>query len=52
MTMRLLFSQEIIGRPLVTLAQSLFENEPSAKQQAVAGEVVAFYESGRDDIFF
>lgn len=52
MTMNLTASQEIIGRPLATLAQSLFENEPSARQQEIVMEVVAFYENGRDDIFF
>lgn len=50
--MKLTDSQEIIGRPLENIAQSIFENESDARQQEIAREVVEFYENGSDDIFF
>ncbi|ATE61481.1 hypothetical protein [Thauera sinica] len=41
-----------IDHPLAIVTQRLFEDEPSERQQEIAREVIAFYENGRDDVFF
>lgn len=44
--------QRDVDRPLQSVACELFKNETAARQQEVAGEVLAFYKDGRDDVFF
>jgi hypothetical protein len=40
------------SRLLAIVTRKLFENEPDTRQQEVVGELIAFYEDGRDDVFF